>query len=192
MSPLPSAPRTQLNGRVPSRRAIALGSVPLDAVKRVKNAYAATVNHVVLAACAGALRRYLGAHGEIPRQPLVAGVPVALGERAPDGLGNSLSVMLVRRPRLADPLSGCARRAGQPRGRARTKRSETSSAVGRPVPNRALHGVSLSRLGLGEPPAASTSHAEHAGTDMPLYRAGARQRCHPIGQIYDGVRSISP
>ena len=74
-------------------------------MKRVKNAYAATVNHVVLAACAGALRRYLGAHGEIPREPLVAAVPMALAERPRDGIGNSLSVLLVRLPvHLADPL----------------------------------------------------------------------------------------
>ena len=84
---------------------MALGSVPLSDMKRVKNAYAATVNHVVLAACAGALRRYLGAQGEIPRQPMVAAVPMALGDRPRDGIGNSLSVMLVRLPvHLADPL----------------------------------------------------------------------------------------
>src|SRR5262249_9286173 len=103
--PLPSAPHTRLNGRVTSRRAVALGSVRLADVKRVKNAYAATVNHVVLAATAGALRHYLAAHGQIPQQPLVAAVPMALGERPRDGLGNSLSALLVRLPvQLRDPL----------------------------------------------------------------------------------------
>src|SRR5262245_5021513 len=103
--PLPSAPRTRLNGRVTSRRAVALGSVPLDDVKQVKNTWASTVNHVVLAACAGALRRYLGAHDEIPEQPLVAAVPMALTERPADGLGNSITPLLVRLPvQLADPL----------------------------------------------------------------------------------------
>ena len=45
---------------------------------------------------------------------MVAAVPVALGDRPRDGIGNSLSVMLVRLPvHLADPLERlqCAREA---------------------------------------------------------------------------------
>jgi diacylglycerol O-acyltransferase / wax synthase len=194
MSPLPSAPRTQLNGRVTSRRAIALGSVPLDAVKRVKNAYAATVNHVVLAACAGALRRYLGAHGEIPRQPLVAGVPVALGERAADGLGNSLSAMLVRLPvQLADPLERL-RAAREASLEAMRTQEQLGNQIGEWAdlvsPALLSTAVSLySRLGLGQyhPPLINLVMSNVPGPDIPLYCAGARVKaCHPIGPIYDG------
>ena len=41
----------------------------LPTVKAVKNATGSTVNDVVLALCAGALRRYLDAHGEHPDAP---------------------------------------------------------------------------------------------------------------------------
>jgi WS/DGAT/MGAT family acyltransferase len=194
-SPLPSAPRTRLNGRVSSRRAVALGSVPLADVKRVKNAYAATVNHVVLAACAGALRRYLGAQREIPRQPLVAAVPMALGDRAPDGIGNSLSVLLVRLPvHLADPLDRlhAAREAS-------LRAMSTHEALGGRqlgewadvVSPALLAGASQAygRLGLAQHhrPLTNVLISNVPGPPMPLYCAGARvTACHPIGPIYDG------
>ena len=41
-------------------------------------AHDATVNDVILATCAGALRRYLGRHGGVPQRPLVAAMPVSL------------------------------------------------------------------------------------------------------------------
>ena len=192
--PLPSAPRTRLNGRVTSRRAVALGSVPLDDVKRVKNAYAATVNHVVLAACAGALRRYLGAHGEIPQQPLVAAVPMALGERPSDGLGNSLSALLVRLPvHLADPLERlrAAREASLEAMRTHellgNQLNEWADLVSPPLFAGAV--PLYTRLGLADHlgPLVNLVISNVPGPAMPLYCAGARvTACHPIGPIYDG------
>ena len=192
--PLPSAPRTQLNGRVTSRRAVALGSVPLADVKRVKNAYAATVNHVVLAACAGALRRYLGRHGAIPGQPLVAAVPMALSERPADGLGNSLSALLVRLPvHLADPIERL--RAAR---EASFDAMRTHELIGNQInewadllsPTLVAGAVAVyTRLGLAEhmPPVVNLVMSNVPGPVMPLYCAGARVTAlHPIGPIYDG------
>jgi len=193
-SPLPSAPRTRLNGRVSSRRAVALGSVPLADVKRVKNAYAATVNHVVLAACAGALRQYLGGHEEIPRQPLVAAVPMALAERALDGFGNSLSVLLVRLPvHLADPLERlhAAREASLQAMRTHEALGGQLGEWADVVSPALLAGASSAygRLGLAQHhrPLANVVISNVPGPAMPLCCAGARvTACHPIGPIYDG------
>ncbi len=193
-SPLPSAPRTRLNGRVTGRRAVALGSVPLDEVKRVKNAYAATVNHVVLAACAGALRRYLGAHGEIPRQPLVAAVPMALAERAPDGLGNSVSVLLVRLPvHLGDPLERltASREASLEAMRSFDLLGGQLNDWVDLISPTLLSGASqlYTRLGLSQslPPVINLVMSNVPGPTMPLYCAGAKvTACHPFGPIYDG------
>jgi WS/DGAT/MGAT family acyltransferase len=52
--------------------------VPLGDVKAIKTATGSTVNDVVMAACAGALRRYLLKHGALPDRPLVAMVPVSI------------------------------------------------------------------------------------------------------------------
>ena len=192
--PLPSAPRTRLNGRVTSRRAVALGSVPLDDVKQVKNTNASTVNHVVLAACAGALRRYLGAHGEIPDQPLVAAVPMALAERPADGLGNSITPLLVRLPvQLADPLDRL--RASR---EASLEAMRTQELIGNQLNEWAdllspslLAGASqlYTRLGLADyhAPLVNLVISNVPGPAMPLYCAGSRvTACHPLGPIYNG------
>jgi WS/DGAT/MGAT family acyltransferase len=192
--PLPSAPSTRLNGRVTSRRAVALGSVQLSDVKRVKNAYASTVNHVVLAACAGALRRYLGAHGAIPQEPLVAAVPMALADRPSDGLGNSLSVLLVRLPvHLADPIERlrAAREASLAAMRTHellgNQLNEWADLLSPPL----LAGAAqlYTRLGLTQyhRPVINLVMSNVPGPAMPLYCAGAKvTACHPLGPIYDG------
>jgi hypothetical protein len=64
------APRMSLNGRISPHRRWAFGSVSLDDVKEIKDKLGVTVNDVVMALCAGALRRYLLDHGELPADPI--------------------------------------------------------------------------------------------------------------------------
>ena len=80
LTPMPelSAPATPFNGAITPHRRVALRSVPLGDVKAIKTATGSTVNDVVMAACAGALRRYLLKHGVLPDRPLVAMVPVSI------------------------------------------------------------------------------------------------------------------
>src|SRR5215210_4389839 len=70
------APRTSFNGPVSPHRRFAFGSLPLDSVKRLKNELGITVNDVVVALCATAVRDWLLDRDELPREPLVAMVPV--------------------------------------------------------------------------------------------------------------------
>ena len=105
--PLPfSAPRTRLNRPVTAERSWAPTFFDLDRIKAVKNAEQATVNDVVLAICAGALRGWLTEGRDLPDDPLVAMVPVSVrseGER--DHGGNLVSAMLVSLATdEADPL----------------------------------------------------------------------------------------
>jgi WS/DGAT/MGAT family acyltransferase len=71
-------PQTPLNVAIDGSRGFATASVPLAAAKEIAAVHGAHVNDVALAVCAGALRRYLGRHGGVPEQPLVAGMPVSL------------------------------------------------------------------------------------------------------------------
>ncbi len=71
-------PRTSFNGRVSAHRRFAFGQLPLEDVKALKREYGCTVNDVVVAICAGAVRRWLLEHHELPEQPLVAQVPVSV------------------------------------------------------------------------------------------------------------------
>ncbi len=94
--PLFSAPRTSLNGTLSSRRRFARTEMPLDDAKLVRDAFGVTVNDVVLAGVAGALRALLERRGEQPEGALVALMPVST--RGPDAgasLGNEVSGALV-------------------------------------------------------------------------------------------------
>ncbi len=79
--PDPRAPRTPFNRSITQHRRWGfcdLPNVPLSEVKRVKNALGVTVNDVVMALCAGALRRWLAEHDALPDAPLIAAVPVSV------------------------------------------------------------------------------------------------------------------
>ena len=101
-----SAPRTSFNLAITPHRRVALGEVALEDLKAVKNHFGCTVNDVVLALCAGALRRYLIGRDELPEEPLVGFVPVSL--RADDeksSAGNRLSALFTSLATdVADPL----------------------------------------------------------------------------------------
>jgi WS/DGAT/MGAT family acyltransferase len=71
-------PRTPFNGPITAHRKLALGSASLSDVKTIKSAFGATVNDVVMASCAGGLRRWLERHDALPEDPLVALVPVSI------------------------------------------------------------------------------------------------------------------
>jgi diacylglycerol O-acyltransferase / wax synthase len=99
------APATPFNKQVTPHRRVAFRSVDLDLVKAVKNAFGYSVNDVVLAMCAGALRRWLADHGALSEQPLVTMIPVSVRDPASKGaLGNKLSAMLATLPtHVTDP-----------------------------------------------------------------------------------------
>lgn len=73
-----SAPPTPFNGTVSRHRNIAFTELDLRDVKRVKDRFGVTVNDVVVALCAGVLRRSLLESGALPDTPLVATVPVSV------------------------------------------------------------------------------------------------------------------
>ncbi|MFZ2177761.1 MAG: wax ester/triacylglycerol synthase family O-acyltransferase, partial [Rhodococcus sp. (in: high G+C Gram-positive bacteria)] len=104
------APRTMLNVPIGGARRFAAQSWSLDRIHAVRRAARVSVNDVVMAMCAGALRLYLEEHNGLPDAPLVAMVPVSL--RAEDDTsdgGNSVGVTLCN---LATHLADPAKRLG--------------------------------------------------------------------------------
>lgn len=76
--PWHNVPRTSINTRVSGARRFVAQSFAFERVRAVSKAMDATINDVILAACAGALRRYLLGRDELPLHSLKAMAPVSL------------------------------------------------------------------------------------------------------------------
>jgi WS/DGAT/MGAT family acyltransferase len=101
------APATPFNKNIGPHRRWAFASVPLAEVKAIKNAAGVTVNDVVMAMSAGALRTWLQKHDALPEGPLVAAVPVSIRTEEQKGThGNRVSSVMASLPtHLADPAA---------------------------------------------------------------------------------------
>lgn len=101
-----SAPPTPLNGIISSKRKWNTAILSLDRVKVLKKELGTTLNDVLLAICAGALRRYLAEKDKLPLKPLVAMVPISTRtEKEQDQGGNQISSMLVQlATNIEDPI----------------------------------------------------------------------------------------
>lgn len=101
-----SAPSSPLNGIISSQRKWNTAILSLDRVKALKTIMKTTLNDIVLAICAGALRRYLLEKDKLPAKSLVAMVPIstrtAIEKKAE---GNQISSMLVQlATTIEDPI----------------------------------------------------------------------------------------
>lgn len=98
------SPDCALNAIVSPQRRFATKSIPITRMKRVGDVAGGTLNDVVLAACAGALRRYLIELDDLPVKPLVASIPVSLRTREEAGEGNGISLAISSlATQIADP-----------------------------------------------------------------------------------------
>ncbi|WP_336365984.1 WS/DGAT/MGAT family O-acyltransferase [Marinobacter sp. C2H3] len=101
-----TGPQSMLNHRVTGQRRLATQHYQLDRLKAVAKASQGSLNDVVLYLCGTALRRFLLEQGELPDQPLTAGIPVNIRPADDEGTGTQISFMIAS---LAtdepDPLS---------------------------------------------------------------------------------------
>ena len=99
--------KTAFKGEVGVGKAVAWSEgIPLDDVKFVKNRMGATVNDVLVAAMAGALRRYVEARGGDPEgKEIRAMVPVDIREPQDTKLTNRFALVYLSLPiGIADPI----------------------------------------------------------------------------------------
>ena len=190
-----TAPRLTMNRSITPHRKVAFASVPLADMKAAKNALGVTVNDIVLAVTAGALRTYLAQRGELPDQPLVAAIPTSVRAADDREMGNRVSTMFASLPveienpaRRVDAVRrstvGCEADARERRERQRSRSGQRSP---RPI---LFSGVIRlhARLRFGERvrPAINLIVSNVPGPSFPLYLAGARLvALHPLGPILD-------
>ncbi|MFF0341647.1 wax ester/triacylglycerol synthase family O-acyltransferase [Kribbella sp. NPDC004875] len=189
-------PRTSFNRQISGHRRIGITTVALDDVKRVKTHFAVSVNDVVLAMAAGALRRWLLEHSELPEQPLTAVVPVGLRRTGPDSAANELSAVVVPIPTdVDDPAArlGVAHEAmlGALRDLGTTAPDALVDTVRMVPPAFVVQTVQLlTRLNAWAPrtPAVNVNISNVRGPERTVYLAGARV-CSmvPLAGITDGL-----
>lgn len=191
------APPTGLNRRIGPHRRVALSSQSLDEVKAIKNAFGVTVNDVVMAICAGGLRTWLAAQGDLPAEPLLAMVPVSVrteAERAT--FGNRVSAMLAPLPtHLDDPRERLlaaheAMRSAKEQHQAipATALQDANEVIPPAVFARAARVTSrIAALHPAEVPV-NTIVSNVPGSPFPLYLAGARlEALYPVSAVMHGV-----
>jgi WS/DGAT/MGAT family acyltransferase len=109
LATMPDDSRTRFKGKAGAKKVVAWAEpLPLDEVKAVGRALGCSVNDVLLATAAGALRRYLVAKGDrVGGVELRAMVPVNLRPPQDDGeLGNRFGLVTLLLPvGIANPLA---------------------------------------------------------------------------------------
>jgi diacylglycerol O-acyltransferase len=189
------APRTVFNGPISPHRRVAVGTISLDRVKAIKNAAGTTVNDVLVALCAGALRNWLVERNALPEDPLVAMIPVSVRTDDESGaFGNRISSMNVPIPtNVADPHERLRRahevlRAAKERHRAlpATLLTDAGTFVPPAVLSLAAR-ATVDVLSRTRPPV-NLVISNVPGPREPLYLAGARlEHNYPISVVLDGV-----
>jgi len=99
------APKTLFNGRIHTPRRFATQHYPIDRLRAAASATGGSLNDVYLTICGGALRRYLIDHDALPREPLIANVPVSVRGGEGAGVGNAITFLYsTLGTDIADPV----------------------------------------------------------------------------------------
>jgi diacylglycerol O-acyltransferase len=187
--PTLNAPRTPFNATITRERSYAARTVSLTDAKAIAKASGTKLNDVVMAICAGALRRYLQEKGQLPDKPLIAGVPISLREPGDTRQNNQVSGMLCSiATDIADPaerLKAILKSSSESKQIAGTFRDavpQDFAFVGAPILLRLIMLV-YGRSGLADklPMPMNVTISNVPGPPMPLYCAGARVTAlHPV------------
>ena len=184
-------PRSVLNTKVTGARGFVAQSYSLERIHRVREAFGATVNDIVLAMSSSALRRYLSEFGGgVPERPLTAMTPVAVRPRDADDFGNATSAVLVN---LATNMEDPVRRLHTIQASIRDGRSLIKElAFNEVILYTALMSTPLmlpSLLGLGSLVTPTNIVISNVpGPKKTLYWNGARlDGMYPVSLVYHGM-----
>jgi WS/DGAT/MGAT family acyltransferase len=188
-------PRTPFNGRIGAHRTFAFGSLPLDDVKRLKDELGITVNDVVVALCASAVRDWLLEQDALPTDPLVAMVPMSVRTDEEKGtFGNRVSMMIVPIPtNVEDPRERLMTahetlKSAKQRHRALPANLLTDATSFIPPAVHARASRLTMEIGGRLAPPLNLVISNVPGPREPLYLAGAQLQAHfPVSVVTDGV-----
>jgi diacylglycerol O-acyltransferase len=189
------APHTPFNANITSHRRWAFTDVALSDVKVVRAATGLTVNDVVMALCAGALRRWLLDHDALPTAALVAAVPVSVRTESQQGaLGNQVSMMFAGLPTNLESAADRLAAVHLAMGAAKEQHDAIPASLLADVSEFALPVLAnqawrlSARLRLFERVSPYNVIISNVpGPNVPLYLAGAKLLAYyPVSAITDG------
>ena len=191
-----TAPSTIFNQPLSKGRTFWGKNFDFTRIKTVrKAAQGTTINDVVLAICAGGLRRYLTDKGELPAKPLVAMAPISV--RGDDqGTGNKVSAMLVN---LATDMEDAFERLKFIQSSSQRSKIHASALpadkISEFLPSETLAAAARvytrTRLGGIHRPFFNVTITNVPGSPVPIYVAGARiHSSFGMAPILDGLGLI--
>jgi WS/DGAT/MGAT family acyltransferase len=89
------APKTVFNDAITNQRSYSTMSLPLADIKALGKRVGGTVNTIVMAMCSIALHHFLKERGLLPKEPLIAMVPVSLRTEGDSAMNNQVSAVRV-------------------------------------------------------------------------------------------------
>ena len=89
------APKTIFNVPITNQRSFTTLSLPMADVKNLGKRVGGTVNTMVMAMCSIALQKFLKERGLLPKEPLIAVVPVSLRAEGDSSMNNQVSMVRV-------------------------------------------------------------------------------------------------
>jgi len=193
-----SAPPSILNQAVSSSRTYDGVEFDFERIRGIRRAVPdATVNDVVLAVCAGGLRRYLTGRKALPEKPLIAMAPVSVRQdHQKGGMGNQVSAMLVS---LAtdevDPVERLLHICRSTQASKVYSSALPANKIAEFIPSETLAAASRlytrTRLGGHHRPFFNLTITNVPGPTVPLYLAGAPIRQQfGMAPILDGLGLI--
>lgn len=189
-------PKTVLNVPIGAGRSFAAVSVPMATLKALAAAHEAKLNDIVLALCSGTLRRWLAAHGGVPKKPLLASMPISLRASGDQEFTTKATLSLVNlHTDIANPLkrlhairdaAGAVKSAAK---RARGVIPTDFPSLGAPWLLQGLAALyGASGIAGAVPPLANVVISNVPGPREPLYLAGARMTSYwPLSIVEHGI-----
>src|SRR6476660_8728143 len=189
------APKTIFNESITNQRSYSTLSLPLADIKKLGKRVGGTVNTIVMALCSIALHRFLKERDLLPKEPLIALVPVSLRAEGDSTMNNQAS--MVRVDLATDitelPLRLKAIHASSEAAKAVVKELKPVLGLELPITGSPWLMTGLASL-LGRsnlaslaPAAGNVVISNVPGPPMTLYMAGARMvHYYPVSIPYHG------
>jgi len=189
------APKTIFNDSITNQRSYSTLSLPLADVKALGKRVGGTVNTIVMAMCSIALHHFLKERGLLPKEALIAMVPVSLRAEGDSAMNNQVSMVRVDLATDVDSLPERFKAIHASSEAAKAVVRELKPVLGVDVP---ITGSPWLMTGLASllgrsnmasrlPAVGNVLISNVPGPPMPLYVAGGRMvHYYPVSIPYHG------